>query len=182
MSSNQEEPIEQIKKLGFTFCAAIDAQSVKPDPSFLFYCTLNHCGCYGKNHTCPPLFQSLEASARQLALYTRGILVLYEQPLEDTLDTEGMELGRETHAKLMQKVYELLKQSYTGDFLLIGANACSLCAPCAAAEGQPCRFPERAFASMEAYGLDVDGLLQSVGYSLSWTEPKATYCGLILLK
>ena len=34
---------------------------------------------------------------------------------------------------------------------MIGASGCSLCTPCALAEGLPCRFPDLRYSCMSAY-------------------------------
>lgn len=47
--------------------------------------------------------------------------------------------------------------------LMIGVSGCSLCSPCAIAEGKPCQFPEQRFSCMSAYCIFVRDLAEKCG-------------------
>ena len=47
--------------------------------------------------------------------------------------------------------------------LYLTAGACGVCKTCAKQEALPCRFPDRATSSLEAYGIHVSRLAESAG-------------------
>ncbi|MBR2612397.1 MAG: DUF2284 domain-containing protein, partial [Clostridia bacterium] len=76
-------------------------------------------------------------------------------PLEDSFDIEGMEEGKRTHNHLTFSLRPLFANLGLTDVLHLGAGACGVCDICAKVTDEPCRFPERATPSLEAYGVNV---------------------------
>jgi predicted metal-binding protein len=84
-----------------------------------------------------------------------------------------------------QKTLARLKEDLTDEFpekrlLLLGAGACFICKKCTYRDGKPCRFPEKAFPSVEACGIDVMSLSKSAGVKYNNGENTVTYIGVIL--
>ena len=66
--------------------------------------------------------------------------------------------------------------------LLLGAGGCRLCPRCAKADNQPCRFPDAALASLEAYGVNVSLLAPQAGMQYINGANTVTYFGAAFLK
>ena len=65
-------------------------------------------------------------------------------------------------------------------YLLLTAGGCSLCPVCAKAENQPCRFPDRAISSLEAYCIQVSRLAAACGMPYHSGENTITNFGAFL--
>ena len=61
--------------------------------------------------------------------------------------------------------------------LHLGAGGCHLCEVCAKKTGEPCRHPDRAVASLEAYGVNVSALARLCGMKYINGENTVTYFG-----
>jgi len=84
-----------------------------------------------------------------------------------------------------QKTLVGLKKDLLDEFpekrlLLLGAGSCSICKKCTYMEGEPCRFPEKAFPSVEACGIDVMSLSKTAGVKYNNGRNTVTYIGVIL--
>jgi len=64
----------------------------------------------------------------------------------------------------------------------LSAGACSVCETCTYPAGKPCRFPNQAISSLEAYGIDVANLIARSGLSYMNGPNTVSYVGLILSK
>jgi predicted metal-binding protein len=67
-----------------------------------------------------------------------------------------------------------------GEKLALSAGACSICETCTYPDGEPCRLPEKAMASLESYGIDVAQLIASSGLSYNNGPNTVSYVGVIL--
>ena len=137
--------------VGFTHVAPLDCSTIELLPEVRQMCASNSCGIYGKKWTCPPACGTLEECQARIDRYKRGILVQTVGQLEDSMDVETMMDTEAVHKENFFKFEEILRNQYP-DMLAIGAGGCTRCAVCTYPD-QPCRFPEKAFASMEAYGM-----------------------------
>jgi predicted metal-binding protein len=87
--------------------------------------------------------------------------------------------------KDFQKTLARLKKDLAGEFpekrlLFLGAGSCFICKKCTYTDGKPCRFPEKAFPSVEACGIDVMSLSKSAGVKYNNGKKTVTYIGVIL--
>jgi len=64
--------------------------------------------------------------------------------------------------------------------LHLTAGACGVCERCGKEDGIPCRFPDRATSSLEAYGIHVARLSESAGMKYINGVNTVTYFGAIL--
>ena len=118
-------------------------------------CEANSCGKYGKCWTCPPDVGETDDLIARARRYDRCLLFQTVSGLEDSFDIEGMlEAGR-VHSALTRRVWETLKPQMPVDALMLSAGGCGACERCAKEDDIPCRHPELALASLEAYGIAV---------------------------
>ena len=144
-------------------------------------CASNQCGKYGTNWACPPGVGAPAALIARARRFRNGLVVQTVWPLEDSFDFDGMMDGGRKHNTLfrraMAQVTPLLS---VGETLALSAGACSLCEACTYLSGEPCRLPDQALSSLEAYSVDVAALISCAGLSYSNGPSTVSYVGLIL--
>ena len=89
---------------------------------------------------------------------------------------EGAERQREN----TEKLYEILRGKYR-DVLALTTASCDICVKCTWPDA-PCRFPEKATAAMEGYGLLVSQVCRDNGIEYYYGKDTVTYTGLFLLR
>jgi len=125
-------------------------------PELRKLCENNVCGCFGRNYTCPPFIGDVDELIIKLKTFDRSVIWQNIYPLEDSFDFEGMMDAQKKHDKqtltIKKKIETWLNRQ---EFLVLAAGGCSFCEKCAAVTKEPCRFPDEAIASLEAYGINV---------------------------
>ncbi|MDO5484886.1 MAG: DUF2284 domain-containing protein [Sarcina sp.] len=117
-------------------------------------CRANKCGLYGKTWTCPPACGTLEDSRRKAEKYKWGIVLQTTAQMEDEFDGEAIEDAQIRQKKRFADYCARLREAGE-DFLPMGSGGCGVdCGECTYPDA-PCRFPDQAFTSIEAYGLIV---------------------------
>ncbi|NLN07325.1 MAG: DUF2284 domain-containing protein [Firmicutes bacterium] len=137
----------------------VDSIEIKEEVRRL--CEQNTCGNYNKNWTCPPAVGPLEESIRKFRRYTKFILIYQVYELKSSFDWRGMQEGGIDFGRRLVALKRRLEE--TEDVLILGAGGCRLCPECTYASGKPCRNPEDAIISCEAYGIDVMSLMRKNG-------------------
>lgn len=137
---------------GFTAAAVLDVHTLKPMAMVRDACAAGKCGAYGKNWTCPPYCGTLEECEARMKGYSHGLLLQTVGQLEKTIDTRGYARVEGEHLASFHRFADMLRREYP-QALCLGSGGCRICGTCAWPE--KCRFPEKACASMEAYGLFV---------------------------
>ena len=144
-------------------------------------CAQNSCGQYGKNHMCPPLIQGINEWKKEISFFKHALIVTKVYPKKNSFDLKAMIEGMADFNNRLLKVKESLVNRMNGKkILVLGAGSCSLCKKCASIENAPCRFPEKAFPSVEACGIDVIRLCREIGVNYNNGQNTITYIGLIL--
>lgn len=134
----------------------VDAIELKEEVRKL--CEQNTCGNYNKNWTCPPAIGPIQDSIEKFKKYAKFIVVYEVYQLADSFDWRGMTAGgKDFRDRLLKMKHQMDEHE---DFLVLGAGGCHLCEKCTYPEGKPCRNPEDAIISCEAYGMDVMSLMK----------------------
>lgn len=165
---------------GFSAWAELDVSTIELKPEVREMCAANTCGQYGKRWSCPPGCGTLEECAELLKGYTHGILVQTYGEVEDSFDFEAMFEIEGEHKEHFQEMYDALREEGE-EVLAAGAGACVLCRECTYPDA-PCRFPEKKFTSMEAYGMLVLDICKKNGLTYYYGADKMAYNSLFLLK
>jgi predicted metal-binding protein len=172
----KDDIINNIKNLGISAAAVFPASEIKFDDTFRSMCKDNLCGRYGKNYKCPPDIGTPENLKNETLSYETVILIQTIYPIEDSYDFEGMRDGGEIHFENIGKTLNYIKENLTFDNILaLGAGGCDLCKKCGKVENIPCRFPEKAIVSMEAYGLWVSQVCERSGMAYNRGKQTVTY-------
>ena len=170
----------EVLRLGAKSAAAISVDSISFDTAFRSMCVSNACGNYGKSYMCPPDIGEIEDLIREAKIYSHAVVYQTIGLLEDSYDFEGMMEAGQFHNNLAQNVRELFEKSGVGKALHLGAGGCRLCPVCGKKTGDPCRFPDRAMSSLEAYGINVSKLAKQCGMHYINGENTVTYFGAVL--
>ncbi|WP_419657547.1 conserved uncharacterized protein, DUF2284 [Desulfosarcina variabilis str. Montpellier] len=172
------EPFYQLTQDFFDHAKTIDPSTVPIDDHVRAMCEQNACGYFGRSWTCPPAIDSLDKLRLQLSNYNRLMVVDKVYALESSFDWEGMVAGVkdfQTRILKLKKKIESLAPDLR--FLTLGAGACQLCKHCSYPEQQPCKHPEDAIFSVEAYGIDVMKMMAENGMSYNNGQNTVTYVG-----
>ncbi|MFV0435873.1 MAG: DUF2284 domain-containing protein [Desulfopila sp.] len=141
-------------------------------------CEQNMCGSYGRNWMCPPAIGSLAELQRQFEGYDRCLIVTKVYTLEDSYDWEGMKNGAKNFQdRLMEYRGLIAAEAPQFGYLMLGAGACLLCPTCSHQVQEPCRFPDKAIVSLEAFGVDVMRMMAEQGLKYNNGVNTVTYIG-----
>lgn len=167
------------QEAGFSAWAPLDIQTIDLKQEVRDMCAVNTCGQYGKRWSCPPGCGTLEECGQRLQGRILGILVQTCGDIEDGFDFEAiMEIEAE-HKEHFAAMHEALL-SRNEPVLAIGAGCCTHCAQCTYPD-DPCRFPEKQVASMEAYGMLVLEVCKANGLQYYYGSDKMAYTSCFLL-
>ena len=165
--------------LGATKAAVIPACRVETDASFRDLCKANVCGNYGRSWMCPPHVGEIGELMAELGKYDSVLVFQTVSALEDSYDFEGMMEAGERHNRLTDALRTALGNEPFSRMLCLGSGGCRICAECAMKTGEPCRFPDRALASLEAYGVNVSKLAEASGMKYINGQNTVTYFGAV---
>lgn len=167
--------------LGITCWGVVPVAEIVFNEAFRAACASNQCGKYGTNWACPPGVGEIPDLIAQARRFRNGLVIQTVWPLEDAFDFDGMMAGGQKHNTLFRQAMERVTPLLSvGKTLGLSAGACSLCEPCTYPSGQPCRLPDQALSSLEAYGIDVAALIACAGLAYSNGPNTVSYVGMIL--
>ena len=177
---NHQEMVDRILQMGAQNAAVIPMSKVRFEMSFRDMCASNACGMYGKSWMCPPYVGEPEELVARAQKYEYLLVYQTIGELEDSYDFEGMMEAGQKMNDLTQRVRDELKDEIDPNSLLLGAGGCRLCPVFAKREDKPCRFPDKALASLEAYCISVSDLAASCGMKYINGQNTVTYFGAVM--
>lgn len=170
--------LELAARCGFDHFGPLNTAALKFEPAVRDMCAADRCRSYGRCWTCPPACGTLEEISAQAAAYTGGVLLQSTGQLEDDFDVETMmdteRLQKERFRAFVDQVRAVLPGC-----LPMSSGACTVCPQCTCPDA-PCRFPELAIPSMEAYGLVVSQVCESSGLPYYYGPKTITYTACVL--
>lgn len=153
MTINMEEALKIAEDAGFEVVAPMDPQTMKFLPEVRDMCEVNTCKQWGKKWTCPPACGTLEELEAKLLRYQEGVLFQTIAHMKNEFDGDGMMEAFKVMGAATTKLLDALVER-DEDIWPFGSDGCFNCESCTYPDA-PCRFPERAYPSMEACGLMV---------------------------
>ena len=144
--------------LGAFRASVIPVEDMETDASFRDMCARNACGMWGKCWTCPPDIGQIDVLMAELRQYSHVLVYQTVGQLEDSYDFEGMTEAGKHHNRVAQSLRTVFAEAGISDPLHLGAGGGRVCPVCARRTGEPCRHPELAMSSLEAYGIHVSRL------------------------
>lgn len=178
--SNKADKIKNLCENVFDKAAVIRADKLIFRDDVREMCKSGRCGSYGNNWGCPPGCGSVDECRERAGKYDKAIVVQTIGVLEDSFDFEGMGKAAIEHCQRMTHMREKIEEELS-DVLSLGAGPCKVCGECTC-PNEPCRFPEKRFSSMEAYGLMVSEVCADSGLKYINGENTVTYTGCFLIK
>ena len=175
---NLKTYMDELKTCGFETVTELDVGTLKALPEVRQMCEVNTCGAYQTRWSCPPGCGTIEECEAKMRRYKYGILVQTVGQIEDSLDWEGIMEVKEIHDRRFLEGSEIMKKSFA-DVLPLGDGACTRCSTCTYPD-KPCRFPELASSSMEAFGLFVSDICRKNGVTYNYGSGKMAYTGCYL--
>ncbi len=174
-----EKLVSAVLSLGAYKANVISVKDVRFDVRFRDMCASNACGNFGRCWSCPPDVGEIDDLIASLAKYEKVLVYQTVGELEDSYDFETMtEVGNE-HNDRVQEVRTLFESERITEALHLGAGGCRICEVCAKKTDEPCRFPDRALASLEAYGVNVSKLAEAAGMKYINGQNTVTYFGAV---
>lgn len=141
-------------------------------------CEKNTCRSYNISWACPPAIGTVEECKNRCRQYSHMLVFNKKYDLEDSFDYEGMQEGMHDFKKVSHKVEEALKP-YIGNYFVLSNEECDNCEKCTYPE-KPCRFPDKAYGSIEGYGIFVSKLAEQVSIKYHNGPNTVTYFGAVL--
>lgn len=165
-------------KTGFDHFGPLKKEALVVRQEVRDMCAVNRCGKFGTFWVCPPGCGTLEELTEKLSKVTSGIILQSTGEMEDDFDFESIaetsELQKERFAAFMKKL-----AAEDGQFLPLSSGGCGICEKCTYPDA-PCRFPDRAFPSMEACGLVVNDVCKASGIPYNYGPRTMTFTGCVL--
>ena len=180
MQYDTEVLIQEALSEGFSHAGPLNVEALVFMPEVREMCSVDRCNMYGKSWRCPPGCGSIEEAAEEASHYAFGILVQTTGHMEDEFDYETIEETGKKHIRNFESLVAKLRKRYA-KILPMGAGTCKLCEACTYPDA-PCRFPDRAISSMEAYGLWVSKVCELSGIPYNYGKLTLTYTSCYLLE
>lgn len=175
----QQELLELAEEIGFSHAGELNVAELEFLPEVREMCAAGRCHAYGTRWTCPPACGTLEEAAAHAARYRRGVLLQSTAELEDDFDVETMQETERLHQKRFMAFADRVRAVYP-DCLPMGSGTCTVCETCTYPDA-PCRFPQKAIPSMEAYGLWVSKVCEQSGIKYYYGPKTITYSACVLI-
>ena len=165
---------------GFTHCAPLDVTTLEFLQDVRDMCNAKQCNRYDKSWACPPACGTLEEMRERVKGYTSGMLVQTVGELEDSYDWEGIQEAGKRQSRNFGKMWDELEKEY-GAVLAMGTGGCIKCETCTYPDN-PCRFPDRSAASMEACGLYVSKVCTDNNLAYNYGPDKIAFTACFLVE
>lgn len=157
----------------------LNVPALEFNPAVREMCAADKCNNYGRCWSCPPHCGTLEEISAKAATYHRGIIFQCTAQMEDDYDVEAMMDAEQRLKENFKEICATIRREYP-NCLPMSAGACHICGKCTCPD-EPCRFPELAIPSMEAYGLLVSKVCEDSGLKYYYGPQTITFTACILV-
>jgi predicted metal-binding protein len=173
--------VDKALEFGASAAGVIRASDIQFSQEFRGLCEQNSCGKSGTNWMCPPAVDSFEDCKAQVLKLSEGVVFQTVYKLEDSFDFDGMVKAGEVHESVFRRMLDYIQSdSRFPDVLALNVGDCKACKKCTYPDGEQCRFPDKAIASVEAYCIDVNALVSSCGIAYNNGPNTVSFVGLFL--
>lgn len=161
--------------------AVIETSTIEFHEDFRKACEKNVCRKYGTNWMGPPAIGPISALMKRATGFRHGLLFQTVHRVAGSFDMKGMLEAAGVHEAVFRSLLKGIREKHPDEnFLPLNAGCCSICSTCAYLDDEPCRNPDDAVSSVEAYGMNVIALQKSAGLPYYSGKNTVTYVGLIL--
>ena len=181
MMLDGKELIKIALETNASHAAILDTSVIEFHEDFRKACEKNFCRKYDTSWMGPPAIGPIGELSRRVISFSRGLLFQTIHRLKSNFDVKGMFSAAAVHARVLKDLVGNIRSAYPSEEILpLGAGCCSECGRCAYLDSEPCRNPDLAVSSVEAYGMNVIALQKSAGLPYNNGKNCVTYVGLIL--
>lgn len=174
--------VEAALHAGAHRASVIEAHAIPRDAVFREICASNACGMYGRCYMCPPDLGAIHDLMARIDEYDLALVYQTVDDLLDSFDFEGMVEAKQHVFPITRAVCDALAAVGIERPLRLGVGGCGVCEICAKRTGEPCRHPDLAMPSLEAYGVNVSGLAALADMKYTNGQNTVTYFGAILFR
>ena len=179
---DREKLMQAVLSAGATKAAYITRDQIVLSADFRGICESNQCGGYANCWMCPPFIGEIYELMEKVRSYPEAVLYQTINEIEDSFDIEGMFEAGKDHARVSVRIEENLRQMKDGEYLHLSCGGCHVCEICAKKTDEPCRYPDKALASLEGYGIDVYNTTKDTPLKYINGQNTVTYFGMVLFK
>ena len=176
---SEENLVKTCIEAGAYKAFVITTDKIPFDENLRSYCEANACGNYGKNYACPPNIGDGKELIEKAKNYKKALIFQTVTKIEDSFDFEGMREAASKHSKIADTINKDIKKQ-SDNYLQLTAGKCSVCEVCALTEDEPCKFPDKAISSLEAYCINVSILAELCHMKYINGQNTVTYFGAFL--
>ncbi|MBW2093797.1 MAG: DUF2284 domain-containing protein [Deltaproteobacteria bacterium] len=167
---NPEILMEEAMRFGASDARVIRAADIPVEDAIVEMCGPPGCDGYGKSANCPPFAMTPEEARIWISRFDRAVFFKIDVEPELLFSPAQFKPFEDIFGIVSRLEHRAMEWGWK-DVTGLGAGSCKpvFCpdAPCAAlADGGKCRFPDLARPSMEAIGINVFKLAESVGWPI----------------
>ena len=178
---NGEELVKIALESNATNAAIVATASIQFHEDFRKACEKNFCRRYDTSWMGPPAIGPITELMKKAAQFQQGMLFQTEHAVASNFDMKGMLEAAKVHEKVFRALHDKIRQKFPGEEILpLNAGCCNICPKCGYLTQEPCRHPDQAVSSVEAYGINVIALQKSAGLPHYKGKESVIYVGLIL--
>jgi predicted metal-binding protein len=178
---NTQELVRFALESGASYSAIADTSKIVFREEFRKACEKNVCRMYNTNWMGPPAVGPISELMIRVGKYKQGLLFQTVYQLSGSFDLKGMTQAQTVHDHIFRNILNMMKKDDGfSQILPLNAGCCKICSRCAYLDGEECRHPDQAVASLEAYGIDVMALEKNSGIPYYNGKNTVSYVGLIL--
>ena len=179
---DKEKIVHAVVSAGVAKAVLITQDRIVLSEDFRRICETNQCGGYGRCWMCPPYIGEVSVLMEKVRSYPMAVLYQTIHEIEDSFDIEGMFEAGKHHAHISVNVEENVRQTGSVAYLHLSCGGCHICETCAKRFDEPCRYPGKALASLEGYGVDVYNTTKGTPLKYINGQNTVTYFGMVLFK
>ncbi len=178
---NGEEMVKIALESGASNAAVLDAAKIQFHEDFRKACEKNSCGRYDTSWMGPPAVGPISGLMKKAADYRHGMLFQTIHAVASNFDMKGMLAAAKAHEKIFRILLDRIRREFPDENILpLSAGCCNLCEKCGYLTQEPCRHPDQAVSSVEAYGINVIALQKAASLPHYLGKESVIYVGLIL--
>jgi predicted metal-binding protein len=158
---------------GASDAVIVHTRQIIVDERVLMKCRFPLCGEYGACMNCPPNTGSIEEMRERIKLFEYAVVLKLDVPVERIAGQAARGEGVEDLKKLCKIISEIESAAFYDGYYFATGHSSASChfiwckgMECQALTGKGCRQRARAYASMEAVGIDVFRLAASLGWDV----------------
>ena len=173
-----QRALEIAREAGFEIAEPMDPGKLKFLHEVRDMCKADKCRQYDKKWVCPPACGEIDEMAARYHRFRDGVIYQTICRMDDEFDFEPMTEVMENRKKSTGRLIDALSE-FDEEIVIFGSDGCGNCKECTYPD-EPCRFPDRAYPSLEACGLLVSDVCKDNGVPYYYGKNTVAFTGAFL--